>query len=49
MPKIMVLLSNNNQLNIKNNHMLKCIELEKNTVKVFIVPLTKNIRRDLSH
>ena len=41
MPKQMVLIDNENQINIKNNHMLKCLEQKKNAFKVFIVPLTE--------
>lgn len=38
----MVLLCNANHINIKNNHMLKCIEKKKNSFNIFVMPL-KNI------
>jgi len=38
----MVLLCRENHINIKNNHMLKCIEKKKNSFNIFVMPL-KNI------
>ena len=38
----MVLLSNDNSLNIKNYHMLKCLEKKTTKFNVVVVPLTKN-------
>jgi hypothetical protein len=38
----MVLLSNDNPLNIKNYHMLKCFEKKKTNFNVVILPLSKN-------
>ena len=39
----MVLLSNDNQLNIKKTHMLKCLEKRRNTFKVLVVPLQETV------
>ena len=41
----MVLLNTTNTRNIKNNHMLKCLERKKNSFTVFVVPLTEPIER----
>ena len=41
----MVLLNTTNTRNIKNNHMLKCLERKKNSFNVFVVPLTEPIER----
>ena len=38
----MVLLSNDNPLNIKNYHMLKCLEKKKTNFNVVVLPLSKN-------
>ena len=38
----MVLLSNDNSLNIKNYHMLKCLETKKTNFNVVILPLSNN-------
>ena len=38
----MVLLSNDNSLNIKNYHMLKCLEKKKTNFNVVVVPLSNN-------
>ena len=38
----MVLLSNDNSLNIKNYHMLKCLEKKKINFNVVVLPLSKN-------
>ena len=35
----MVLLSNDNPVNIKNNNFLKCLEKKKNSFNVFVIPL----------
>jgi hypothetical protein len=40
-----MVLCDKNQLNIKNHHMLKCLEKKKNSFNVFIVPLTKPVDR----
>ena len=40
-----MVLCNKNQINIKNHHMLKCLEKKKNAFDVYIVPLTKPIDR----
>ena len=40
-----MVLCNNNSLNIKSHHMLKCLEKKKNSFNVYIVPLTKPIER----
>ena len=37
----MVLLCSENQICVKNNHMLQCIERKKNSFQVFVIPLTK--------
>ena len=36
-----MVLCNKNQLNIKNHHMLKCLEKKKGSFNVYVVPLTK--------
>ena len=36
-----MVLCNTNQLNIKDHHMLKCLEKKKGLFNVYIVPLTK--------
>ena len=38
----MVLLSNDNSLNIKNYHMLKCLEKKKTNFNVVVLPLSNN-------
>ena len=38
----MVLLNNNNNFDIKKNHILKCLEKRKEKFDIFVVPL-KNI------
>ena len=38
-----MVLCNKNQLNIRNHHMLKCLEKKKNSFNVHIVPLTKPV------
>ena len=35
----MVLLCNDNPLNIKNNHILKCLEKKRGNFKIFVEPL----------
>lgn len=40
----MVLISNDNALNIKNNHILKCLEKKKNTFNMFVIPLTTPLK-----
>ena len=40
-----MVLCNNNQLNIKNHHMLKCLEKKKDSFNVYVVPLTKPLDR----
>ena len=40
-----MVLCNNNSLNIKNHHMLKCLEKKKDSFNVYVVPLTKPIDR----
>ena len=39
----MVLLSNDNPLNIKNNHMLKCLEKKKQNFDIMIIPMKEKI------
>ena len=38
-----MVLCNINSLNIKNHHMLKCLEKKKDSFNIYIVPLTKPI------
>jgi len=40
-----MVLCNINQLNIKNHHMLKCLEKKKDSFNVYVIPLTKPIDR----
>jgi hypothetical protein len=40
-----MVLTNKNELNIKNHHMLKCLERKKDLFNVYVVPLTKPIDR----
>ena len=40
-----MVLCDKNQLNIKNHHMLKCLEKKKHAFDVYIIPLTKPIDR----
>ena len=40
----MVLLSNDNSINIRNNHILKCLEKKKNNFNVFVIPLTTPLK-----
>ena len=40
-----MVLCNKNELNVKNHHMLKCLEKKKNLFNVYVVPLTKPIDR----
>ena len=42
----MVLLCNNNQFNIKKNHILKCLEKKKESFNIFVVPLNKTIDKN---
>jgi hypothetical protein len=37
----MVLLSGENHINIKKNHLLKCLEQKKSSFKIFIEPLAE--------
>lgn len=37
----MVLLSSENHINIKKNHLLKCLEQKKSSFKIFIEPLAE--------
>ena len=34
----MVLLCQENNINFKNNHMLKCLEKKKNAFNIFVIP-----------
>jgi len=43
----MVLLSSENTINIKNNHMLKCLEKKKNSFNVFVIPATEKELKDV--
>ena len=38
-----MVLCNKNSLNVKDHHMLKCLEKKKNLFDVYIVPLTKPV------
>jgi hypothetical protein len=40
----MVLLCNENPINIKNNHMLKCLNKKKENFNIFIVPLEETLK-----
>ena len=40
-----MVLCNNNSLNIKEHHMLKCLEKKKHSFHVYVEPLTKPINR----
>jgi len=40
-----MVLCNTNSLNVKEHHMLKCLEKKKNSFHVYIVPLTKPVYR----
>jgi hypothetical protein len=40
-----MVLCNKNSLNVKEHHMLKCLEKKKNSFDVYIVPLTKPVHR----
>ena len=40
-----MVLCNINSLNVKEHHMLKCLEKKKNSFDVYIVPLTKPVYR----
>ena len=40
-----MVLCNNTELNIKNHHMLKCLEKKKNSFNVYVVPLSKAVDR----
>jgi hypothetical protein len=39
----MVLLSNDNPINIKKNHMLKCLEKKKQNFDIMIIPMKEKI------
>jgi hypothetical protein len=39
----MVLLSNNNQLNIKQYHMLQCLQKKKESFNIFVIPQNKKL------
>jgi hypothetical protein len=39
----MVLLSNNNPLNIKQYHMLQCLQKKKESFNIFVLPLNKTL------
>lgn len=41
---VKMVLCDKNQLNIKNHHMLKCLERKKNSFNVIVIPLTETIR-----
>ena len=38
-----MVLCNKNSLNIKNHHMLKCLEKKKGSFNVYVIPLSKPI------
>ena len=40
-----MVLCNINQLNIKNHHMLKCLEKKKDSFNIYVLPLTKPVNR----
>jgi hypothetical protein len=42
---VKMVLCNANQLNIKNHHMLKCLERKKNSFNIIVIPLTEPIER----
>jgi hypothetical protein len=43
----MVLLSNNNQLNIKQYHILQCLQKKKESFNIFMVPLNKTLEETI--
>jgi hypothetical protein len=43
----MVLLCNDNPLDIKKNHMLKCLNKKKENFNIFIVPLDESLKKTL--
>lgn len=42
----MVLLSNDNHMIIKKNHMLKCLEKKKNSFKIFVETLKEQLKEE---
>ena len=40
-----MVLCNINQLNIKNHHMLKCLEKKKDSFNIHVLPLTRPVNR----
>ena len=42
----MVLLSNNNQLDIKKYHILQCLQKKKESFNIFVVPLNKTLDKN---
>lgn len=42
----MVLLSNDNHMIIKKNHMLKCLEKKRNSFKIFVEPLKEQLKEE---
>jgi hypothetical protein len=42
----MVLLSSNNQLDIKKYHILQCLQKKKESFKIFVVPLNKTLDKN---
>jgi hypothetical protein len=43
----MVLLTNENQLTIKNNHMLKCLEKKKTFYNIFVLPAKETLKENI--
>jgi len=42
----MVLLSNNNQLDIKKYHILQCLEKKRESFNVIVIPLNKTLDKN---
>ena len=42
----MVLLSSNNQLDIKKYHILQCLQKKKESFNIFVVPLNKTLDKN---